>query len=53
MRTGGWPMAMDPEEWDSDEYSWQAVEHYYFHITGSYVLYKISPPYYPGGSINV
>ncbi|KAK0083264.1 hypothetical protein PV326_006824 [Microctonus aethiopoides] len=45
LQVGGWPMTLDPEEWDENEHSWQSVEHDYFHITGSHVFYYISVPY--------
>lgn len=41
MQVGGWPMTLDREEWNEDDHSWQSIEHEYFHLTGSYVFYKI------------
>ncbi|KAK0169102.1 hypothetical protein PV327_002848 [Microctonus hyperodae] len=45
LQVGGWPMTLDPEEWDENEHSWQSVEHDYFHITGSHVFYDVSLAY--------
>ncbi|KAK0169103.1 hypothetical protein PV327_002849 [Microctonus hyperodae] len=42
LQLGGWPMTLDPEEWDEKEHSWQNVEHGYFHITGDHVFYEVS-----------
>ena len=41
MQTGGWPIAMDDEEWNSDEYDWQTIERHYSHLTGWHSFYKI------------
>lgn len=42
LRAGGWPIAMDQEEWDADEHSWQDVADSYVHLTGSHVFYKMT-----------
>lgn len=44
MHGGGWPMVMDPDEWDPVENTWQRVEQYFFQIGGSYVFYNFNPP---------
>ncbi|XP_057332178.1 membrane metallo-endopeptidase-like 1 [Microplitis mediator] len=44
MHGGGWPMVMDPDEWDPVENTWQRVEQYFFQIRGSYVFYDLNPP---------
>lgn len=33
-RIGGWPMIMDPDEWDEQEYSWQKVDDQYMRLMG-------------------
>ncbi|XP_020278382.1 neprilysin-1-like [Pseudomyrmex gracilis] len=33
-RIGGWPMIMDPDEWDEQEYNWQKVDDQYMRLTG-------------------
>ncbi|XP_034943081.1 neprilysin-like [Chelonus insularis] len=43
MRFGGWPMTIDEEMWDEEEFSWQQVEGYYFHLTRSYIFYQFKP----------
>lgn len=40
-RIGGWPMIMEPEEWDETEHSWQKVDDYYAILTGYNSLYNI------------
>ncbi|XP_043685950.1 endothelin-converting enzyme 1-like isoform X2 [Vespula pensylvanica] len=40
-RIGGWPMIMEPEEWDETEHSWQKVDDYYAILTGHNSLYSI------------
>uniref|UniRef100_A0A0C9RQP0 Mmel1_3 protein n=1 Tax=Fopius arisanus TaxID=64838 RepID=A0A0C9RQP0_9HYME len=46
MRTGGWPMIMDPEEWYDGDLSWQEIEMNYFHIDGKFSFYKIDPSWW-------
>ena len=41
MLAGGWPIAMDDEEWDSNEYTWQRVDGHYVFLTGRHAFYKI------------
>ncbi|KAG7198912.1 hypothetical protein KM043_015729 [Ampulex compressa] len=41
-RIGGWPLIMEPEEWDEDKYTWQSVDDYYSTLTGKNVLHTIS-----------
>ena len=41
MQAGGWPIAMDEEEWDPEEHTWQRVDRYYAHLTGAYAFYDI------------
>ncbi|KAK0174171.1 hypothetical protein PV328_007280 [Microctonus aethiopoides] len=53
VQVGGWPMTMDREEWDEDNHSWQSIEEHYFHITGAYTFYKISPEYGRGNGIEL
>uniref|UniRef100_A0A0C9RX37 MMEL1_4 protein n=1 Tax=Fopius arisanus TaxID=64838 RepID=A0A0C9RX37_9HYME len=45
MRTGGWPMIMDREEWYDEDASWQEIEKNYFYINGKFVFYDIDAPY--------
>lgn len=33
-RIGGWPMILDPDEWDEQEYSWQKVDDQYVRLIG-------------------
>ncbi|XP_057332172.1 membrane metallo-endopeptidase-like 1 [Microplitis mediator] len=40
MRVGGWPITMDPEEWDADSYNWEKIDNYYFQLTSSHIFYK-------------
>lgn len=43
MHVGGWPMVMNPDEWDEDN-TWQKVEQYFFQLRSSYVFYNFNPP---------
>lgn len=46
MHVGGWPMAMEEQEWDEDENNWRRIEDYYFLIGGKHVFYNFdAPPY--------
>ncbi|XP_047344151.1 endothelin-converting enzyme 1-like [Vespa velutina] len=40
-RIGGWPMIMEPEEWDETEHTWQKVDDYYAILTGYNSFYNI------------
>ncbi|XP_029660961.1 neprilysin-like isoform X2 [Formica exsecta] len=40
-RIGGWPMIMDPDEWDEQEYSWQKVDDKYLRLTGNNVFHDV------------
>ncbi|XP_039304960.1 membrane metallo-endopeptidase-like 1 [Solenopsis invicta] len=40
-RIGGWPMIMEPEEWNEEEYSWQKVDDQYMHLTGSNAFHEV------------
>ncbi|XP_015117492.1 membrane metallo-endopeptidase-like 1 [Diachasma alloeum] len=46
MRTGGWPMIMDPEEWYEGDVSWQDIEKNYFYINGRFTFYDIEAPWW-------
>ncbi|XP_015117495.1 neprilysin-4 isoform X2 [Diachasma alloeum] len=46
MRTGGWPMIMDPEEWYEGEISWQEIEKNYVYINGRFIFVDIRTPWY-------
>ncbi|XP_043278236.1 endothelin-converting enzyme homolog [Venturia canescens] len=41
LRAGGWPIAMDDEEWDSEVYTWQEVERDYARLTGAYTFFDL------------
>ncbi|XP_034943177.1 uncharacterized protein [Chelonus insularis] len=43
MQVGGWPIAIDPQEWDENQNSWQDIEQHYLEIIGSYVFFTFSP----------
>ena len=47
IRNGGWPIAMETEEWDAEEFTWQRIDKYYLKLTGSSALFdiQISPDY--------
>ncbi|XP_039304959.1 endothelin-converting enzyme 1 [Solenopsis invicta] len=40
-RIGGWPMIMEPEEWNEEEYSWQKVDDQYMRLTGSNAFHEV------------
>lgn len=40
-RMGGWPMIMDPDEWDEQEYSWQKVDDQYVRLTGINTFHNV------------
>ncbi|XP_020278403.1 neprilysin-like [Pseudomyrmex gracilis] len=40
-RIGGWPMIMDPEEWDEQEYNWQKVDDQYMRLTGRNAFHDV------------
>lgn len=40
-RMGGWPMIMDPDEWDEQEYSWQKVDDQYVRLMGRNVFHDV------------
>ncbi|KAL6445044.1 hypothetical protein ACFW04_002160 [Cataglyphis niger] len=40
-RIGGWPLIMDPDEWDEQEYSWQKVDDKYMRLTGNNVFHDV------------
>ena len=42
VRNGGWPMIMEPGEWDPEEFTWQQIHDYYSHLSDLSALYKIS-----------
>ncbi|XP_043277428.1 neprilysin-11-like [Venturia canescens] len=42
LRRGGWPIAKDEEEGDSNERNWQEVADSYVRLTGSHVFYRIT-----------
>lgn len=38
-RIGGWPLIMEPDEWNEQEYSWQKVDDQYVRLTGRNVFH--------------
>ncbi|XP_063974161.1 membrane metallo-endopeptidase-like 1 isoform X2 [Diachasmimorpha longicaudata] len=46
IRTGGWPMIMDPEEWYGGDQSWQEIEKNYFYVSGRFTFYDIEVPWW-------
>ncbi|XP_014470512.1 PREDICTED: membrane metallo-endopeptidase-like 1 [Dinoponera quadriceps] len=40
-RIGGWPMIMDPDEWDEQEYSWQKVDDQYMRLMGRNAFHDV------------
>ncbi|XP_012528718.1 membrane metallo-endopeptidase-like 1 [Monomorium pharaonis] len=40
-RLGGWPMIMEPNQWDEEEYSWQKVDDQYMRLTGRNAFYDV------------
>ncbi|XP_063974174.1 neprilysin-1-like [Diachasmimorpha longicaudata] len=41
IRTGGWPMVMEQEEWFEGDLSWQEIEKNYFYVNGKLTFYDI------------
>lgn len=41
-QNGGWPMAMEPIEWNQEEFSWTQIHDYYTQLANISPLYKIS-----------
>ncbi|XP_011689428.1 PREDICTED: neprilysin-like [Wasmannia auropunctata] len=68
-RIGGWPMIMEPDEWNEQEYSWQKVDDQYVRLIGRNAFHDvwvkeygsnesrkvvyISTPHLPPGSNNL
>ncbi|XP_012534425.1 endothelin-converting enzyme 1 [Monomorium pharaonis] len=40
-RIGGWPMIMEPDEWNEQEYSWQKVDDQYMRLTGRNAFHDV------------
>ncbi|XP_014600276.1 PREDICTED: neprilysin-1-like [Polistes canadensis] len=40
-RIGGWPLIMEPEEWDETEHTWQKIDDYYAALTGYNTFYNL------------
>lgn len=40
-RIGGWPMIMDPDEWNEREYSWQKVDDQYVRLMGKNAFHDV------------
>lgn len=40
-RIGGWPMIMDPDEWNEQEYSWQKVDDQYVRLMGRNTFHDV------------
>ncbi|XP_011861287.1 PREDICTED: neprilysin-like [Vollenhovia emeryi] len=40
-RIGGWPLIMDPDEWNEQEYSWQKVDDQYVRLTGKNAFHDV------------
>lgn len=40
-RIGGWPMIMEPDEWNEDEYSWQKVDDQYMRLQGRNAFHDV------------
>ncbi|XP_020278507.1 neprilysin-like isoform X2 [Pseudomyrmex gracilis] len=40
-RIGGWPMIMEPDEWNEQEYNWQKVDDHYMRLTGRNSLHDL------------
>ncbi|XP_012059351.1 PREDICTED: neprilysin-like [Atta cephalotes] len=40
-RIGGWPMIMEPDEWNEEEYSWQKVDDQYVRLIGKNVFHDV------------
>ncbi|XP_012534427.1 endothelin-converting enzyme homolog [Monomorium pharaonis] len=45
-RIGGWPMIMEPDEWNEQEYSWQKVDDQYMRLTGRNAFHDVDVTYY-------
>ncbi|XP_024884012.1 neprilysin-like isoform X1 [Temnothorax curvispinosus] len=41
-RIGGWPLIMEQDEWNEQEYSWQKVDDQYVRLTGRNAFYDVS-----------
>lgn len=53
-RIGGWPMIMDPDEWDEQEYSWQKVDDQYVRLMGTNTFHDVSVNrYHPSKTVRV
>ena len=39
---GGWPMAMEPQEWDPEEFTWQQIDNFYFQLTHTSAFYSVN-----------
>ncbi|EGI67062.1 Endothelin-converting enzyme 1 [Acromyrmex echinatior] len=40
-RIGGWPMIMEPDEWNEEEYSWQKVDDQYVRLIGRNAFHDV------------
>lgn len=40
-RIGGWPLIMEPDEWNEEEYSWQKVDDQYVRLTGTNAFHDV------------
>lgn len=40
-RIGGWPLIMEPDEWNEEEYSWQKVDDQYVRLTGKNAFHDV------------
>lgn len=40
-RIGGWPLIMEPDEWNEEEYSWQKVDDQYVRLTGRNAFHDV------------
>lgn len=40
-RIGGWPLIMEPDEWNEEEYSWQKVDDQYVRLTGRNTFHDV------------
>ncbi|TGZ57711.1 hypothetical protein DBV15_08331 [Temnothorax longispinosus] len=49
-RIGGWPLTMEQDEWNEQEYSWQKVDDQYVRLTGRNAFHDINIPDLPTGS---
>lgn len=41
INNGGWPMAMEFSEWDSQEFPWQQIDKNYFKLSSSSPFYDL------------